>query len=422
MSHWKYPLSTKFMYRALCLALGSAILLSPLQALAASGTSYAVEAGTSYSSHKGENDNAYRKGGKHKRLTQGSQLEVGESRVLNSKEIRKEWGGIESEYGPDKAVEAVKAALPRKDYEELFPYRLGSAQWHEAAKGKEYYKENQTDYFSYDNLIQAVTEAANIKYKVGTRKGSKNSQEVFRLDKEGKTETLVSRSADFNSEANRGKIIETEIVDYGTFLKEGTKKNRKRELAALLAHLSHETGGGWDAAPGGPLRWGLFWNENIAGRTGQNMSNFVDPDSSKLYPGFGENRYYGRGPIMLSWNFNYGLFSSIIYGDKNILLKNPEIVAAEGKIGFMTAILFWMTPQAPKPSAHDVMIGRWKASKELAEKGLKPAGFGITTMVLNGLEANQPETRRAAHYRDITSRMGIDISGEKLDTLGMKPF
>ncbi|MFS0838481.1 chitinase [Paenibacillus sp. 1P03SA] len=422
MSQWKYPLSTRFVYRALCLALGSAILLSPVQALAASETSHAVESGTSISSHKNENDNAYRNWGKHKRLTQGSSLEVGESRVLNSREIRKEWDGIEPEYSPDKAVEAVKAALPQKDYEELFPYRLGSAQWFEAAKGKEYYKENQTDYFSYDNLIQAVTEAANIKYKVSTRKGSKNSQEVFRLDKEGKTETLVSRSADFNSEANRNKIIETEIVDYGTFLKEGTKKNRKRELAALMAHLSHETGGGWDAAPGGPLRWGLFWNENIAGRTGQNMSNFVDPDSSKLYPGFGDKRYYGRGPIMLSWNFNYGLFSSIIYGDKNILLKNPEIVAAEGKVGFMTAILFWMTPQSPKPSAHDVIVGKWKPTKEQAVKGLKPAGFGITTMVLNGLEENQPETRRAAHYRDITSRMGLDITGEKLDTLGMKPF
>jgi hypothetical protein len=49
-------------------------------------------------------------------------------------------------------------------------------------------------------------------------------------------------------------------------------------------------------------------------------------------------------------------------------------------------------------------------------------------MVLNGLEANLGETegtgvkRRAGHYRDITARMGVDISGEKVDTLGMQPF
>ena len=131
---------------------------------------------------------------------------------------------------------------------------------------------------------------------------------------------------------------------------------------------------------------------------------------------------------MLSWNFNYGLFSSIIYGDKTVLLKNPEIVAADGKIGWMTAILFWMTPQAPKPSAHDVMVGRWKPTAEDVKKGLSKPGFGITIMVLNGLEANlgevegSPVLRRAGHYRDITKKMGVDITDEKVDTLGMKPF
>lgn len=31
----------------------------------------------------------------------------------------------------------------------------------------------------------------------------------------------------------------------------------KRELAAFLAQISHETTGGWATAPGGPYAWGL---------------------------------------------------------------------------------------------------------------------------------------------------------------------
>ncbi|HEY2494128.1 MAG TPA: chitinase [Paenibacillus sp.] len=424
MAEWKHPFSNKLMNRAMCLALGTALLVTPLTALAAPTVSSVT--GSTSSQVKlssNQNDSAYLY-----YYDGDSSLEVGESRVLSKREIRKEWDGIDPDYSPERAVEAVKAALPQKDFEELFPYRLGSEEWHKAAKGKEYYKENQSDYYSYDNLINAVTEVANIKYKVRIREGNDTIQEVYRLDKEAKVETLVARSADFYSDKNRKQAAIIQIVDYGTFLKEGTKINRKRELAALLANLAHETGGGWDAAPGGPLKWGLFWNENIAGRTGKNLDPFVDPASSELYPGIKEKRYYGRGPIMLSWNFNYGLFSSIIYGDKNVLLKNPEQLAVDGKTGFMTAILFWMTPQSPKPSAHDVMVGKWKPTRDQAAKGLKPAGFGISIMVLNGLETNLGETegtgvkRRAGHYRDITARMGVDISGEKVDTLGMQPF
>lgn len=319
--------------------------------------------------------NHFRTGGKnylqliHNAITyKGSTLAVGENHFLSLKEIERVWDGIDPEYTPEKAVDAVKAVLPQKIYEELFPNRLGSPEWYKVAKGKEYFKEDQSDYFSYDHLIAAVTEVSNLKLKVSTRKGVNSAQEIHRLDKDARIETLISRSAEFNSPDNLKKKIETVVIDFGTFLKEGFKKDRKRELAAFLANLAHETGGGWATAPGGELKWGLFWNENIAGRTGVNESAFVDEASSALYPGVTGKRYYGRGPIMLSWNFNYGLFSSIIYGDKNVLLSNPEIVAADGKVGFMTAILFWMTPQAPKPSAHDVIVTNGSHRKRILQK------------------------------------------------------
>lgn len=33
----------------------------------------------------------------------------------------------------------------------------------------------------------------------------------------------------------------------------------KRELAAFLGQISHETTGGWPTAPDGPYSWGLCW-------------------------------------------------------------------------------------------------------------------------------------------------------------------
>lgn len=410
MSNVTYPLSKKWIRCTMILTLASSLFVIPVGASPASSVEADAIEGKVYAEY----------------LLDGS-LSVGESRILSRQQIEELWDDIDPDYSADKAVEAVRSALPEKEYEALFPMRLGSPEWHEFNKGKKDYNPNQVDYYSYQNLINAVRLTANIKYKVSYREGNYSAQEIYRLEKKGKTETLIVRSADFNSPENIGKPIVTQIVDYGAFLNEGLEKDRKRDLAALLANLSHETGGGWDEAPGGMLRWGLYWNENIAGKTGQNKSDFVDPASSKEYPGVPGKKYYGRGPIMLSWNFNYGLMSAIIYGDKNVLLKNPESIAADGKLGFATAILFWMTPQAPKPSAHDVMIGRWKPSNEEKAKGLAPAGFGVSIMVLNGLESNLDESngaikRRAGHYRDITSRMGVDITGEKINTLGMKPF
>ncbi|WP_211745760.1 chitinase [Paenibacillus sp. Marseille-Q4541] len=422
MTEAKRSVSRSLAYKSVGIALSSALLLSPFTAAAQSQNSVVSKESTTNPSPGG----LTKLRGLSLIQYKGSFLDLGEHRLLSRKDIVQEWDDIDPDYSPDKSIEAVKALLSEQDFEQLFPYRLGSDEWFKVAKGKEYYKENQSDYFSYDNLIQAVQEVSNLKIKISTRSGTP-SQEIVRLDKEAKVETLVLRSDDFNSEENKMKTIETVIVDCGTFLKEGFKKDRKRELAAFLANLSHETGGGWADAPGGELKWGLFWNENIAGRTGVNMDAFVDPATAKLFPGVNGQRYYGRGPIMLSWNFNYGLFSSIIYGDKNVLLKNPEQVAADGKLGYMTAILFWMTPQDPKPSAHDVMVGRWKPNSAEKAKGLVP-GFGASILVLNGLEADLGETigspvlRRAGHYRDITKRMGVDITGEKIDTLNMKPF
>ncbi|TVX93670.1 glycoside hydrolase family 19 protein [Paenibacillus agilis] len=356
---------------------------------------------------------------------EGPLLPVGGSRVITDQQIQQTWGGIDPQYSPAQAIQAVNAALPRTEYEALFPLRTGTPGWHQKAAGKPYYKPGQTDYYSYDNLIAAVRDVANIKYKEVYRGPSNWTKQIWRLDKTTKTETLLFEEKEFNAEWNIGKPTRSRIVDFGTFLKEGTEVNRKRELAAFLANISHETGGGWPGAPGGELSWALFFNEEVAYVNGQGGIGYVQSNSD--YPPVAGKSYHGRGPIQLSWNYNYGLIGSIIFGDKNVLLNNPEKITDDGRLGFMTAILFWMTPQDPKPSCHDIIVGNYVPTAAQLAKGLVP-GFGATIMVINGAqEGNRDESdvrvgRRVAHYIEITGRAGVNIQGEKLNTLGMQAF
>lgn len=75
----------------------------------------------------------------------------------------------------------------------------------------------------------------------------------------------------------------------------GCLATRKREIAAFLAQISHETTGGWSTAPDGPFSWGLCFKEEISPQ-----SIYCD-STDKDWPCFEGKSYKGRGPIQLSW-------------------------------------------------------------------------------------------------------------------------
>ena len=75
----------------------------------------------------------------------------------------------------------------------------------------------------------------------------------------------------------------------------GCLATRKREIAAFLAQISHETTGGWATAPDGPFAWGLCFKEEISPQ-----SNYCDSTNTQ-WPCFPGKSYKGRGPIQLSW-------------------------------------------------------------------------------------------------------------------------
>jgi len=92
----------------------------------------------------------------------------------------------------------------------------------------------------------------------------------------------------------------------------GCLATRKREIAAFLAQISHETTGGWATAPDGPFAWGLCFKEEISPQ-----SNYCDSTNTQ-WPCFPGKSYKGRGPIQLSWyHFVYNFLASFI----NVFLK-----------------------------------------------------------------------------------------------------
>lgn len=194
-------------------------------------------------------------------------------------------------------------------------------------------------------------------------------------------------------------------ANYPEFACEGDEETRLRELVAFLAQISHETTGGWATAPDGPHAWGLCFNAEVGCEDGT-CTQYCDATNA-TYPCAAGQTYHGRGAIQLSWNYNYGQAGDALGVD---LLANPEQVATDPELAIATALWFWMTPQAPKPSAHDVMVGQWRPTAADLELGRVP-GFGMTTNIINGgIECNQPTTA-AVHDRVGYFERYSDIAG-----------
>ena len=193
----------------------------------------------------------------------------------------------------------------------------------------------------------------------------------------------------------------------------GDLDTRKRELAAFLAQTSHQTSGGWQGAPDGPYAWGYcFIRAN-------NPQTYC---SSNKWPCPTGRQFYGRGPIQITHNHNYGKGGKGIGAD---LINDPEMVATDPVVSFKTAIWYWMSPQGNKPSSHEVITEQWKPS-DVDKAANRLAGYGVVTNVLSGgVECGHgPDDRvasRIGFYKRYCDLLGVTY-GENLDCYSQIPF
>lgn len=344
--------------------------------------------------------------------------------------------------------------MSEETFNQLFPNRYGSAKWAEENPSK-----TPSDYYSYANLIKAIEEMADYEVILYNRPhpGGEGavagafyewfSWKVLRK-KSTNTEKIIYTGTNYADDYMQNQTPkEMAKLDYGLFLSSANENDRKRELAAFLANISQETGRGDGAER---LSGGLFYNEEIKyANGGGNVKDYHQGDWDKpslphpTYPVVESQSYHGRGPIQLSWNYNYGAASAAILGDKNTLLNNPKQVVESGVLGWKTAIWFWMTALDPRPSCHQVMTGTWptsgdgqvtwKPSTRDTSEGRTKVGFGMAVMVINGgveggkyandtSEAGKKVANRGALYQHFAKALGADTTGEKLDTGDMGEY
>lgn len=101
-----------------------------------------------------------------------------------------------------------------------------------------------------------------------------------------------------------------------------------------------------------------------------------------------QKKYFGRGPIQLSWNFNYGPAGRSLGFDG---LNSPESVGSDPVLSFKTALWYWMNFVRP-------VFGE---------------GFGATIRAINGaLECdggNDATVRRRVEYYTLyCDRLGVN--------------
>ncbi|MGE0321150.1 MAG: glycoside hydrolase family 19 protein [Polyangiaceae bacterium] len=161
---------------------------------------------------------------------------------------------------------------------------------------------------------------------------------------------------------------------YPAFAGTGDDTTKKREVAAFLANMAHETGE-------------LVYIEEIA------KGEYCAPSPScPCAPG---KRYYGRGPIQLSWNYNYCAAGQALGLN---LQADPDLVARDAKVAWQTGLWFWMTQTG--------------AGSQTAHNGIVGGSFAETIRTINGsLECNGGNPAqvqaRVSYYEQFCALLGV---------------
>jgi len=165
----------------------------------------------------------------------------------------------------------------------------------------------------------------------------------------------------------------------------GDTDTKRREAAGALANFAHETGGLWYIKELNPTAYCSTATGDLPQHSnGQPVTECACS---------GSQMYYGRGPIQLSWNYNYCRASEWIFGNNNFddgvdttLVTNPSLIEQNATVAWKTAIWYWMTQSGPN-------VANWPlVTSHTAIMTTDPSGnygFGGTIRAINGaIECN----------------------------------
>ncbi len=171
----------------------------------------------------------------------------------------------------------------------------------------------------------------------------------------------------------------TALSSYPSFATTGGTAVEQQEAAAFLANVDHETGG-------------LVYINEI-----DQSGNYCAAESYGCPAG--TYAYYGRGPLQISWNFNYEAAGNALGVD---LLDNPNLVSTNAAISWETALWYWFT-------------GTGNGSLTSHQAMVTSAGFGDTIRAINDIECNGGNTAemqdRVNDYQSFTSILGVSPGG-----------
>lgn len=85
--------------------------------------------------------------------------------------------------------------------------------------------------------------------------------------------------------------------------------------------------------------------------------------------------------FQLSWNYNYGQFQDWLHlqGIDVDLMKEPNLLLTkmDPPLAMLSALWYYMTPQPPKPSMHDIMMGRYVYEADSIITGSRSGPFSL---------------------------------------------
>jgi predicted chitinase len=164
--------------------------------------------------------------------------------------------------------------------------------------------------------------------------------------------------------------------------------DNRREAAAFLAHITHETGS-------------LTTNrEKCVDTCGRVLAPQTMPLACvglELTRPCTMGPYYGRGAMQLTGLGNYQGAQTAGFGG---IVANPDLVATNVDFAFGTAAWFWTTFQSAKGICHDA---------------INLGDFGQTINIINGglecIPGNTEQAARIALYKTFSAALGMNAGG-----------